>query len=363
MKLTLKRALAAFILVLSFAAPVAASSGEGARAAYDRGDYVTALQLFRPLADQGDAYAQTRLGFMYSHGQGLPPDFAAAMQWFRRAADQGYAEAQARLGFMYEKGIGVPQDDVSAHMWLNLAAAQGNQDAIKLRDLLAQTLTPAQIAEAQKFAREWKPRQTENQTNEPARTTTIDPFEAILNARPEESAKARTFADGAAAYDRGDYASALRVFRPLADQGFGPAQGIIGIMYEQGQGVPENDTEAVKWFRLAADQGNSVGQIGLGAIYSKGKGVPQDDIEAAKWYRLAAIQGVAMAQYNLAVRYYQGRGVPQNFIFAYVWFNLAALQNYADAAKNRDLAGQRMTPAQIAEAQKLAREWKPKLER
>ncbi len=70
-------------------------------------------------------------------------------------------------------------------------------------------------------------------------------------------------------------------------------------------------------------------------------------------------QGNSAAQLGLGVRYYEGRGVPQDFLSAHMWFNLSAAKGYKDAAKNRDLAAQRMTSAQVAEAQKLAREWKP----
>ena len=121
MKLALKHAIAAILLMLSFAAPVAAGPFEDAVAAHGRGDYATALRLWRPLADQGNAHAQFNLGAMYANGQG------------------------------------VPQDYVRAHMWFNLSAAQGNQGAAKNRDIAARRMTPAQIAEAQKLASEWKP--------------------------------------------------------------------------------------------------------------------------------------------------------------------------------------------------------------
>ncbi len=356
--LTLHRALATIILVFCVAAPVAAATYEDAQAAFITGDDATARRLARPLAEEGNADAQLILGMIFGEGRGVPQNDTAAVKWFRKAANQGQAVAQFQLGVMYLAGRGGPQDFVLGYMWLNLSSAKGNENAAFVRNQISDRLSLAQIEEAQNLARKWKPESIENQNNEPASSTTIDPFEVLAKARPEDLAKARTFADGAAAYNRGDYAVALRVFLPLADQGFSPAQGILGIMYEQGQGTPQDTAEAVKWLRLAANHGNSIGQLGLGAMYSKGNGLPQNDAEAAKWYQLAADQGVAMAQYNLAVRYYQGRGVSQNFIFAYVWFNLAAVQNYADAAKNRDLAGQRLTAAQIAEAQKLAREWK-----
>ncbi len=126
--------------------------------ALDRGDYATALRIFRQLADQGDAFAQTNLGLMYSKGQSVAQDYAATVRWYRKAADQGYAYAQYNLGFMYEKGHGVTQDNVQAHMWYSLAAARGNKIARNKRDLLAEKMTPAQIAEAQRLAREWKPK-------------------------------------------------------------------------------------------------------------------------------------------------------------------------------------------------------------
>jgi TPR repeat protein len=81
-------------------------------------------------------------------------DYPAALRWFRMAAEQGDAAAQLNLGFMYAKGQGVPQDYVQAHLWLNLAAAQGDQDAQERRDILARLMTPTQIAEAQRLARE-----------------------------------------------------------------------------------------------------------------------------------------------------------------------------------------------------------------
>ncbi len=85
-------------------------------------------------------------------------DYATALRIFRQLADQGYASAQFNLGVMYGNGQGVTQDYVRAHMWYSLAAARGQKDAGKWRDNLAEKMTPAQIAEAQRLAREWKPK-------------------------------------------------------------------------------------------------------------------------------------------------------------------------------------------------------------
>jgi uncharacterized protein len=130
---------------------------EDCAAAFDRQDYAAALQLCRPLAEQGDARAQTSLGGMYYNGQGVQRDFAEAAKWVRKAAEQGYASAEADLGIMYWNGQGVPQDVVAAYIWLNLAAAGGQPDAVRERDVAASQMTADEIAEAQRLEREWKP--------------------------------------------------------------------------------------------------------------------------------------------------------------------------------------------------------------
>ena len=119
MKFTPKPVLAAIALILSLAAPAVADPYEDASAAYIKGDYATALRLWRPLADQG------------------------------------VNGAQYGLGLMYDKGRGVSQDFVYAHMWFDLSAAQGNKSALTSRDTAARRMSAAQVAEAQKLAREW----------------------------------------------------------------------------------------------------------------------------------------------------------------------------------------------------------------
>ena len=91
-------------------------------------------------------------------GKVVPQDDAEAVRWYRLAADQGMAIAQAKLGIMYLYGKGVPQDYVTAHMWFNIAASRGEENVRKLRDIVVDIMTPDQIAEAQRLAREWKPK-------------------------------------------------------------------------------------------------------------------------------------------------------------------------------------------------------------
>ena len=143
-------------------APAWAGWDEGV-AAYHRRDYVTALREWRPLAKQGVADAQYNLGVMYGEGLGVPQDYAKAVGWWRKAAEQGHATAQYNLGVAYHNGEGVPQNYAQAHMWYNLAASrfspgEDRDKVVKNRDHVAKRMTPAQISEAQKLAREWKPK-------------------------------------------------------------------------------------------------------------------------------------------------------------------------------------------------------------
>jgi hypothetical protein len=168
------------------------------------------------------------------------------------------------------------------------------------------------------------------------------------------------------AYRKADYPVALRLARPLADEGDARAQYLLGVIYQDGRGTPRDGLEALKWFRLAAAQGDADAQFSLGLTYAEGRGVPKDDAEAAEWYRLAADQGYAQAQYNLGVLYATGEGLPQDNVAAHMWFNLAAAsfppsdtRNRNAAVQSRELVGAKLTREQLAEAQKLAREWRP----
>jgi TPR repeat protein len=178
-------------------------------------------------------------------------------------------------------------------------------------------------------------------------------------------AMAGTLEDGETAVQAGNFATALRVFRELADEGNASAQHWLGFMYYYGAGVPQNYTIAAKWYLKAAEQGDFLAQTDLGLMYAGGKGVTQNYGEALKWLRPAADQGYAVAQYNLGIAYANALGVPQNYIQAHMWLNLAVANTTekvtrSEAARNRDILATKMTPDQIAEAQRLASEWKPK---
>ena len=127
--------------------------------------------------------------------------------------------------------------------------------------------------------------------------------------------------------------------------------------------MPQNKAEALKLYHLAAERGNDGAQFSVGALHFAGVAVPKNRVEAAKWFRRAADQGHIGGQVYLALSYATGLGVPQDNVQAYMWLSVAAARGDQDAIGNRNRVARKMTPAQIAEAQKLAREWKSKPER
>jgi uncharacterized protein len=149
---------------------------------------------------------------------------------------------------------------------------------------------------------------------------------ALMLVVMARAAIAGPWEDAVAAHARGDYATTLRLLRPLADQGLTKAQERLGALYYGGQGVPQDCAEAVKWFRLAAERGDP------------------------------------NAQYALSLMYESGHGVSQDYIVAHTWFDLSAAQGTQIAVTSRDRVERQMAPVQIAEAQKLAGEWKAKPE-
>jgi len=232
---TMRKLIALIVVgvVLSIAPVATAGPFEDGIAAYQRGDFATALKLWRPLAEQGNAQAQNQVGDMYSSGKGVDQDYNKAVTWYRKAADQGYAPGQLNLGSMYLTGRGVTQDYSEAVKWFRKAADQGNVYG-----------------------------------------------QGFLGM----------------AYDKGegvaqDYKEAARWYRLAAEQGEAAAQGLLGGLYQLGKGVAQDYKEAARWYRLAAEQGDVYAQTALGNMYYDGKGVSQNYIRAYMWFNLAAASG------------------------------------------------------------------------
>jgi TPR repeat protein len=196
---------------------------------------------------------------------------------------------------------------------------------------------------------------------------------------------------GEAAYASGDFASALEMLSPLADNGDVDAQYVLGLMYANGQGVdqsfyeagkmyrlageqdhsaaqvnlgslfencygngPCNSEAAAAWYRRAADQGDAIAQYNLGVMYGTGRGVPESEWKAKELFRKSAEQGHAPAQYNLAVTYERGLGGPLDRVAAYAWYELAASGDYADGNAGRDKIAAALSSDDLQKAEKLS---------
>ncbi|HUL05704.1 MAG TPA: trypsin-like peptidase domain-containing protein [Candidatus Acidoferrum sp.] len=343
----MKRLVIAAWLLLVLSSPTRAGWKEGL-AAYERGDYDTAFREFLPLAEHGDAHAQYNLGIMYDEGRGVRQDYSEAVKWYRSAAEyrsaveRGDAVAQFNLGFMYAKGHGVPTDAVEAVKWYRRAAEQGL--SLAKFTLGVMYYYGRGVPRDDREAAEWYSKAAERS----ALSTSVvnHMFQGVVQ----------------------DYGEAARWYRNAAEQGDAGAQLTLGFMYDKGYGVPQDDREAVNWYRRAAEEGDGYAQFTLGFMYYEGRGVPQDYSEAAKLFRRSAERGDAGAQFSLSVLYSNGQGVPRDFVQAYVWCILALSQTPPgkardDTIKWRDvMLAERMTPEQIALAQDMARNWRPKTE-
>ena len=249
-------------------------------------------------AEQGDADAQSRLGRAYYLGEGVQQDYEKAAHWLTKAAEQGMAESQLMLGLSYWAGQGVPQDYEKAVHWFTKAAEQDN-------------------------------------------------------------AEAQLLLGGMCYFGHGvkqNYEKAFYWNTKAAEQGDAGGQCFLGTMYYKGQGVPQDYGEAVHWFTKAAEQGYAEAQSRLGLMYYIGQGMPQNYEKAAYWLTKAAEKGNAQAQSCLGVMCYKGEGVIEDYVEAYKWFLLAG-KNGLDVFDLKDLLRKEMTPAQIAKAQSLAKQF------
>lgn len=242
---------------------------------------------------------------MAAYGAG---NYADALRLLKPLAQKGQPFAQYTLGYMFAFGKGVPKNQRRAVKWIGKAADQG------------------------------------------------------LPAAEYYLGLAYSFGRGVPK----NYTEAAEWFSKAAHQDFPPAQYHLGEALAHGTGVPKNLPAAVAWYRKSAIQGYADAQATLGGIlmFGKGEAVPLDYDEAIKWDRLAANQNNQFGQLNLGLAYAAGDGVPQDYVLAYMWLNIASAKGGLIAglvgSPERKLLERQMTQQQIAEAQDLARRWKPK---
>ena len=178
---------------------------------------------------------------------------------------------------------------------------------------------------------------------------------------PEIQALDESVRRGSEAWTSGDYSKALALLLSAAIKGNPVAQHRLGVMYVMGQGVEQDLAEATRWFRKAAEQGQGESEYSMGLRYLWGQSVAQDDQEAARWLKLAADQGVAPAAAALKNRYANGEGVPRDLVEACKWGIVARDQNDPTTSDlNLTDLEDKLTPGQLAEAQRRAKEFVPK---
>ncbi len=164
-------------------------------------------------------------------------------------------------------------------------------------------------------------------------------------------------------FERGYYRLALKAWTVSANRGDAEGQYFLGQLYAQGRGAPQDFAKAALWFGESASQGYSHGQFALGYLSEHGRGVSKDQSNALKWYGLAADQSLAMAHNNVGLMYEEGRGVRQDYAQAHMRYSLAIALSNPDpgtAIQNLNSLTEKMTSTQIAQAERLAREWQPK---
>lgn len=240
---------------------------KNAEAAYRTGNFTEALKLYRNLAEQGNAVAQYKLGYMYFLGQGTQKNDQEAARWTRRAAEQGHAAAQLSLGLMYKNGEGVAISSAEAVRWIRKAAEQGLPEAQAEED-----------------------------------------YEKLL-AGARRGGLLAQYKLGIHYQNSAQYKKAKEWFLRAAKRGHAAAQSRLGGMYLEGQDVPRDYDQAMGWFQKAARQEDVVAQANLGRMYQEGLGVPKNDAKAIRWYQKAADRGSAFAQDRMGEFHQRGGDV------------------------------------------------------
>ncbi|HZD13399.1 MAG TPA: SEL1-like repeat protein, partial [Candidatus Binatus sp.] len=255
-----------------------------------------------PLAEKGDAKAQTTLAVIYAKGRVKKAQTEEAMGLFYKAAKQGYAYAQFYIGLMHAIGHGVKRDYVEAARWYHSAAQLDNVDA------------------------QFK----------------LGTMNAIGQGVPKDLEQARHWHTQA------------------AEKGSCHVRFNVGMRYVTGDEAPLDYAEALRWFRSAAEQGFPEAQNALGDLYANGNGVSTNHTEAMTWYRLSANQGFAPAAYNMGMSYSEGRGVERDYVKAYYYFSLAYglgdIRTGRSSGTARTKMSKLLSPDQLAEGDKMLRE-------
>ncbi len=268
-------------------------------------DYDATLGVYRPLALEGQAFAQYEMGRLYENGQGVPRDLATARVWYRRAAAQNDPNAVAALARLDSGQAALPAP--SGRPALALVSPTGPAPALAPAEPPPQPVITAPLGAMQgpAAAPAAAPPDGERIVPPPPAPPMLARAPTVLEPiRPPES-----YADGIAAFNARDYAAAAHIWEPLARDGDPNSQTRMGYLSEHGLGVTQDSAKAAEWYRLAAEQDDPAGAFNLGVLYRKGLGVPHDDLAARRWYERAARNGHPVAPRVLALMNEAGLGL------------------------------------------------------
>ncbi len=228
-------------------------------------------------------------------------DYQTAFREWKAAAEAGHAEAQFDLGILYAQGLGVQRDLSEAAKWYRKAAEQGNAEA--------------EFALGQMYSRGW-----------------------------------------GAPRDNTDAIRWMQMANDPASDGPPTDWALVG-----GYGMEKDQKQAAYWYQKAAEQGHAEAQFNLARLYATGQGVPRDQEQALRWVRAAASQGYAPAQARFGMRYAEGSGIQPDHRLAYFWLTLAYLHGDRSVEKLRAAEAAKLTPEVVAETEREAQNWKPRI--
>lgn len=300
------RIAACFVVITLLATlSVARASVEDGERAFQRRDFRSALTILAPLAEGGDASAQYYVGAMYFGGFGVMKDRAKGIALVARAADQGNARAKAFLGQLYVLGRGVEKDEAKGGALIREAADAGIASAQLNMGILLQS--------------------------------------------------------GRGGFTK-DAATAFLWLEAAADQDHVRSYAYVGNAYDRGLGVERDPEQAVAWWQKGAQAADRTSRYYLARAYLEGKGGLGRDVKTAiRLLAQSANQRFAPAQAMLGTAYEKGLSLPVDYVLAHMWLNLARAQGLAAARKRMDALEAKMTPDQIADAQRRARKWRPQI--
>ena len=314
MMLKVPHLLISSILLFCFSGPLFAQAKftDGYEAAQS-GNYKKAVQIWLPLATQGDPAAQYTVGWMYESGQGVAKDFKKAIYWYQKAAQQGNPAAQYVTATMYAKGAGTEQDSSKALSYFLLAANQGDPiSQFQVGNYYLQGIGTKQNTTQSIY---WYQKSAE---------------QGHVNAQISLG-KLYQSAQNNELGIKQDYKKSIYWYQKAATQNNLAAQYELAMIYEKGLGGKQSYPRAIQLYTKSATNGYAPSAFKLGQLLELGDGTTTNFSQALVWYRQAALQGNTDAQYRLGYLSQMGKGTAKNIQVAIEWYTQASRRDHAQA--------------------------------